>query len=83
MSGLIGLTFGLPAVGFEAIPEALAASRLGIPLPPDAYSGGFQTRTDTGLYHFGHTADPIFEGSCNAATSACTLGGRSFSACIS
>ncbi|MCJ1254526.1 putative lipase atg15 [Lignoscripta atroalba] len=77
VSALLGLTFGLPVVTFEAPPEALAASRLGLPSPPDAHSGALQSRKNTGAYHFGHTADPIFMGICNSATSACTLGGES------
>ncbi|MCJ1485118.1 putative lipase atg15 [Schaereria dolodes] len=76
VSGLLGLTFGLPTVTFEAYGEALAASRLGIPSPPNAHAGAPQSRKDTGIYHFGHTADPVFMGSCNSATSACTLGGK-------
>ena len=76
-SALLGLTFGLPATTFEAPGEALAAARLGLTSPPGALSNVPQTRKYTGAVHFGHTADPIFMGSCNAATSACTLGGYS------
>ena len=76
-SALLGLTFGLPATTFEAPGEALAAARLGLTSPPGAHSSAPQTRKYTGAVHFGHTADPIFMGSCNAATSACTLGGYS------
>jgi len=76
-SALLGLTFGLPTTTFEAPGDALAAARLGLPSPPDAHSSAPQTRKYTGAVHFGHTADPIFMGSCNAATSACTLGGYS------
>ena len=77
VSSLLGLTYGLPVVAYEAPPEAMAASRLGLPVPPNAKSGRAQSRTNTGIYHFGHTADPMFMGTCNAATSACTLGGYS------
>ena len=76
-SALLGLTFGLPTTTFEAPGEALAAARLGLTSPPGAHSNAHQTRKYTGAVHFGHTADPIFMGSCNAATSACTLGGYS------
>ncbi|MCJ1449892.1 putative lipase atg15 [Mycoblastus sanguinarius] len=76
-SSFLGLTFGLPTTTFEAPGDALAAARLGIPSPPDAHPSAPQTRKYTGAVHFGHTADPIFMGSCNAATSACTLGGYS------
>ncbi len=75
VSSLLGLTYGLPVTTFEAYGEALAASRLGIPSPPGSYPSAPQTRQNTAIYHFGHTADPIFMGTCNAATSGCTLGG--------
>lgn len=74
-SALLGLTFGIPVTTFEAPGEALAAQRLGLVSPPSAHPNAPQTRKYTGAVHFGHTADPIFMGSCNAATSACTLGG--------
>lgn len=74
-SAMLGLTFGLPTTTFEAPGEALAATRLGLPSPPDSHQSAPQTRKYTGAVHFGHTADPIFMGTCNAATSACTLGG--------
>jgi lipase ATG15 len=82
MSGLLGLTFGLPVVTFEAIPEALPAARLGIPVPPEHDPRRPQTRKYTGTYHFGHTADPVYMGTCNGATSVCTWGGYAMeSAC--
>lgn len=76
-SALLGLTFGLPVTTFEAPGDALAAARLGLPSPPSAHPNAPQTRKNTGAVHFGHTADPIFMGTCNAATSGCTLGGYS------
>ena len=75
VSSLLGLTFGLPVTTFEAPAEALPAARLGLPVPPGFKNQEHQLRQFTGAYHFGHTADPIFMGTCNAATSACTLGG--------
>lgn len=75
VSSLLGMTFGLPIVTFEAPGEALAASRLGLPAPPEYDAGRPQTRRFTGAYHFGHTADPVFMGTCNGATATCTLGG--------
>ncbi|KAI4249283.1 MAG: hypothetical protein L6R40_000741 [Gallowayella cf. fulva] len=75
VSSMLGLTFGLPATTFEAPGEARAAARLGLPVPPDTHPSAPQTRSYTGAYHFGHTADPIFMGTCNSATSGCTLGG--------
>ena len=74
-SALLGLTVGVPVVTFEAPGDALAAARLGLPPPPGSHPNAPQTRYNTGAVHFGHTADPIFMGTCNAATSACTLGG--------
>ncbi|KAL8797898.1 MAG: hypothetical protein Q9182_007140 [Xanthomendoza sp. 2 TL-2023] len=75
VSSMLGLTFGIPVTTFEAPGEALAAHRLGLPIPPDTDLSAPQTRSNTGAYHFGHTADPIFMGTCNTATSGCTLGG--------
>lgn len=78
VSSLLGLTFGLPTVTFQAPPEALAAYRLGLPSPPGSKHNAPHNREYTGAYHFGHTADPIFMGTCNGATAACTLGGYAF-----
>ena len=75
VSSLLGLTFGIPVITFEAPGEALAAKRLGLPVPPDSVFDAPQTRKYSGSFHFGQTADPIFMGVCNTATSACTLGG--------
>ncbi|KAM3431781.1 hypothetical protein NHJ13734_007139 [Beauveria thailandica] len=75
MTSLLGLTYGLPAVTFEAVPDALAASRLGLPMPPGYYAKTPQMRVYTGTYHFGHTADPVYMGSCNGATASCSFAG--------
>ncbi|KAK7727127.1 putative lipase atg15 [Botryosphaeria dothidea] len=72
---LLGLTYGLPVITFEAPGEAMPASRLGLPTPPDYHLGRHQDRVDSGVYHFGHTADPMYMGLCNTATSVCTIGG--------
>ena len=72
-ASLLGLTFGVPVITFEAPGEALPAARLGLPMPPGNVPGAHQKRAYTGAYHFGHTADPIFMGTCNSATSGCTL----------
>ncbi|RVX68694.1 hypothetical protein B0A52_07121 [Exophiala mesophila] len=74
VTSLLGLTFGIPTVTFEAPGEDLAAKRLGLPAPPSADPHKPRTRY-TGAYHFGHTADPVFMGTCNGATATCTLGG--------
>ncbi|PGH07101.1 hypothetical protein AJ79_06379 [Helicocarpus griseus UAMH5409] len=75
VSSMLGMTYGLPVVTFEAVPEALPASRLGLPIPPGSDPHSPQSRNYTGAYHFGHTADPVYMGTCNGATSVCTLGG--------
>lgn len=75
VSSMLGLTYGLPVVTFEAVPEALPASRLGLPIPPGSDPSAPQTRQYTGAYHFGHTADPIYIGTCNGATASCSFGG--------
>lgn len=51
MSSLLGLTFGLPVVTFEAVPEALPAARLGLPSPPGHDPRLPQSRQYTGAYH--------------------------------
>jgi lipase ATG15 len=78
VSSLLGLTYGLPTLTFEAFPDAMAASRLGLPTPPGYQIGSHQARADTGIYHIGHTADPIFMGVCNEATSFCSIAGYAF-----
>ena len=78
VSGLLGLTYGLPTLTFEAFPDALAASRLGLPTPPGYRIGSHQSRFDIPIYHFGHTADPIYMGTCNGASSFCTIAGYAF-----
>ncbi|KAF2019539.1 alpha/beta-hydrolase [Aaosphaeria arxii CBS 175.79] len=75
VSSFLGLTYGHPALTFEAVPEAMPASRLGLPTPPGHQIGAFQQRKDTGGFHFGHTADPVYMGQCNTASSSCTFGG--------
>jgi lipase ATG15 len=80
VSSLIGLTFGRPTVTFQAVPDVLAANRLGLPPPPGSVPGQVQTRSFTGAYHIGHTADPVYMGSCNGATSSCSFAGYAFEA---
>lgn len=83
VASLVGYTVGAPAVTFEAAAEAMAAYRLGLPTPP-----GFRLGNNTedmevwksGTYHFGHTADDIYMGRCNAWNSVCTLGGYAMEA---
>lgn len=60
IASLVGQTFGLPAVSFESPGDQLAAQRLHLPRPPGAIK--------MPIYHFGHTADPIFIGVCTVST---------------
>lgn len=65
----MGRTFGLPAVAFEAPGEMLATRRLHLPSPP-----GLPQHMEN-IWHFGNTADPIYMGVCNGASSTCNLAG--------
>ena len=58
LASLMGLTFGLPTVTFEAPPERLASRRLHLPAPP-----GLKPE-DMLIWHYGHTADPVYMGVC-------------------
>ena len=58
LSSLVGLTFGLPTVTFETPPERLASERLHLPKPPGL------KQEDMLIWHFGHTADPVYMGIC-------------------
>ncbi len=80
VSSLLGLTYGLPTVTFEAVPDSLAADRLGLPSPPGEHNADPRQRTFTGIYQVGHTADPVYMGSCNGATSTCSFAGYAFEA---
>lgn len=75
VSSFLSLTYGHPTLTFEAVPDAMPASRLGLPVPPGHQVGALQKREMTGGFHFGHTADPVYMGTCNQASSMCTLGG--------
>jgi lipase ATG15 len=46
-----------------------------LPTPPGYHLGAHQQRVSTGGFHFGHTADPIFMGTCNTYSSVCTIAG--------
>lgn len=74
LASLIGLQHGIPAVTFEAYPQALAAKRLGLPAAGDVAP----LRKNTGGFHFGHTADPVYMGTCNGFSSFCSIGGYAF-----
>lgn len=74
LASLIGLQHGIPAISFEAYPQALAAKRLGLPAAGDVAP----LRKNTGGFHFGHTADPVYMGTCNGFSSFCSIGGYAF-----
>jgi len=74
LASLIGLEHGVPSVTFETYPQALAARRLGLPIAGDISS----LRKNTGGFHFGHTADPVYMGTCSGASSFCSIGGYAF-----
>ncbi|KAF9395938.1 putative lipase atg15 [Podila verticillata] len=69
LTALLGLTFGVPTVTFEAPGDRLAAQRLHLPMPPAINWDDFP------LYHLGHTADPVFQGICTGPRSSCYLTG--------
>ncbi|KAN0103279.1 autophagy protein atg15 [Hyaloscypha variabilis] len=84
VSAMIGLTYGVPALTFQAVPDALPATRLGLPVPPGVNPDKPAQREYTGAYHFGHNADPIYMGTCNGATASCSYAGYALeSACHS
>lgn len=66
---LLGRTYGLPVVAFEAPGEMLATKRLHLPQPP-----GIPPHMEH-IWHIGNTADPIFMGVCNGVSSSCSLAG--------
>ena len=62
MATLAGLTFAAPTVTFCAPGDRLAARRLHLPQAP-----GVKAEEQL-IWHFGHTADPIYMGSCTVHT---------------
>ncbi|TVY26389.1 putative lipase [Lachnellula hyalina] len=82
VSAMIGLTYGNPVLTFQAVPDALPANRLGLPVPPGVDPDRPGQREFTGAYHFGQNADPIYMGTCNGATASCSYAGYALeSAC--
>ena len=66
LASMMGLTFGVPAVTFEALGDRLPTQQLHLPQPPPELSG---------VYHVYHTADPIPQGTCNGLLSPCNAAG--------
>lgn len=69
LASLLGRTYGLPAVAFEAPGEMLATRRLHLPQPP-----GIPKHLEN-IWHFGNTGDPIYMGVCNGVSSSCNVAG--------
>ncbi|KAI8888525.1 alpha/beta-hydrolase [Backusella circina FSU 941] len=66
VASMVGQTFGVPTVTFESPGDLLASKRLHLPHSPGI---------DLPIWHFGHTADPIFVGVCTGPSSSCWYGG--------
>jgi putative lipase involved disintegration of autophagic bodies len=84
LASLLGATFGVPVVAFEAPGEKLAASRLHLPSPVNIHrailSDNLLTtnRIQPSLHHITHvyhTADVVAMGTCTGVTSVCGIGG--------
>lgn len=69
LAAMIGRTYGLPVVTFEAPGEQIAVRRLHLPTPPGI------PLWDDYVWHFGHNADPIFLGTCSGSGSSCSMKG--------
>lgn len=88
LAALVGTAYGIPVVTFEAPGEASAGKRLSLPIPPSQplltnpekgeFESGFGDDIKIPIYHFGHTADPIFTGDCNSFLSTCQISGYFF-----
>lgn len=59
LSSLIGMTFGVPSVTFEAPAERMAAKRLHLPLPPRMPKESEEDVPRLPITHVFHNADPI------------------------
>lgn len=73
LASLLAITFGIPCVTFEAPGDLTAAKRLHLPLPPGA--DWDQNRPELGVTHVYTNSDPIPQGACTGALSACTIAG--------
>ncbi|KAL7416935.1 Alpha/Beta hydrolase protein [Mrakia frigida] len=68
ISALLGLTFSLPTVSFEAPPDRLAVRRLRLDMPPGR-------RAMNPVTHIYHTGDVMAVGKCRGVLSLCGRGG--------
>jgi len=80
----LGITFGVPAITFQGVPDLLPAKRLHLPIPPsDDEDGDEKSRDPLGngdfayspITHIYHNADPIAMGVCNGVFSTCATVG--------
>ncbi|WFD34359.1 triacylglycerol lipase [Malassezia cuniculi] len=73
-ASLLGITFAVPTVAFEAPGERLAAARLHLPLPPPEFpdQDAFARAPVTHVYN---TADPLAMGDCQGPHSLCSIAG--------
>lgn len=69
LAAMLGHTYGIPTVTFESPGDELPSKRLHLPHQP-----GIPRHLEA-IWHFGHTADPIFLGTCTGASSSCSIGG--------
>ncbi|SPO20844.1 probable Putative lipase ATG15 [Ustilago trichophora] len=71
LSSLLGMTFGVPTVTFQAPGERMAAMRLHLPLPPAKHPDEDPVAA-LPITHVYNNADPIATGQCNGAASLCS-----------
>lgn len=72
LASLLALTFGVPAVSYEAVPDMLPAKRLHLPLPPSQDPNAPMSNLTTAILV---NSDPIAMGVCNGALSTCGAAG--------
>lgn len=71
LSSLLGMTFGVPTITFQALGERMAAMRLHLPLPP-AQDADESPISALPIVHVYNNADPIATGQCTGAASVCS-----------
>ncbi len=71
LSSLLGMTFGVPTITFQAPGERMAAMRLHLPLPPAKHPDDDPVSA-LPIVHVYNNADPIATGQCNGAASVCS-----------
>ncbi|SAM70854.1 related to Lipase, required for intravacuolar lysis of autophagic bodies [Ustilago bromivora] len=71
LSSLLGMTFGVPTITFQAPGERMAAMRLHLPLPPPKNPDESPVSA-LPIVHVYNNADPIATGQCNGAASLCS-----------